>query len=387
MQKPTESFLAFLEYSFPNGASIHEPFLDESDAEAVKTCVESGWVSSVGEEICVFEESIQTFSGANNAVAVVNGTAALQMCYVASGVERGDEVLCPSLTFVATLNALLYVGAVPHLVDSEEETMGVDPIKLRYYLERKAVYKAGKSINKETGRQIKALVVTHIFGHPCKLDELKLVCDDFGLFLIEDAAEALGSYYNGKHVGKIGVCSALSFNGNKIITTGGGGMVLSEDNSIANRVKHLSKTAKKNHPFEFFHDELGYNYRMPNLNASLGNSQLSKLDDILNFKRNLANHYKSFFQDIPGVEFFSEPTGCKSNYWLNAIRFSNFDDRNKLMSKAKKNNIHLRPLWTPMHLLPYTKSFPRDDLSIATSLYETVVNIPSSYKCMDLKYD
>lgn len=385
MSNSSHQIINFLKDAFPNGAALHQPYFTKEDSEAVVKCVASGWVSSVGENVNLFEKKIQDFTHIKNAVAVTNGTSALHLCYITAGIQPGDGVLCPSLTFVATLNALLYTGATPYFVDSEEETLGVDPIKLRAYLERETETQFGKRIHKETGQPIKALVVTHIFGHPCHLNELRDLCEEFGLKLIEDAAEALGSFYNGAHVGGVGDCSAISFNGNKIITTGGGGMFLSHDEVKSSRARHLSTTAKAPHAFEFFHDDLGYNYRLPNLNASLGVSQLDKISDIIKYKRKLASYYKSVFKDNDEVRFVEEPQKCQSNYWLNAIRVSSLENRNHIIMEAQKENIQLRPLWTPMHVLPYAKHFPKDDLSTTQHLYETIINLPSSYRCLELE--
>lgn len=273
-----------LKAAFEKGASLHQPSFFGSEWDYVKDCLDSGWVSSAGPYVDRFENELAERVGVRNAIAVVNGTLALHTCLQLAGVKANDEVMLPSLTFVATANAVAYLHAVPHFVDSEEATLGVDPKSLRRHLEKIAVMKHGECFNQVTGRRVKAVLGVHVFGHPFKADQVRDLCEEYGMALIEDAAESLGSYYQGKHTGSFGLLSALSFNGNKILTTGGGGAVLTNDDALAKRAKHITTTAKRAHPWEFFHDEIGYNYRMPNINASLGCAQLECLDDFLQKK-------------------------------------------------------------------------------------------------------
>ena len=355
---------------------LHEPYLDDKDAFEVNRVVKSGWVSSVGKEITKFEKELTDFTGANQTIATVNGTSALHICMQLAGVEEGDEVLCPTLTFVATANAISYLGAVPNFVDSEKNTLGICPQKLVNYLQSIVKISDGKIFNKQTGRKISAIVVTHIFGHPANLDALKAIADEYELPLIEDAAEALGSIYKKQHVGKTGMLSALSFNGNKIITTGGGGAILTQDKELAARARHLTTTAKLAHAYEYEHDEVAYNYRMPNLNAALGLAQMQKLPSFLNKKRTLAAAYKELFSQIEGAEFLDEPDGCTSNFWLNAIHIKS-EGAFEILDYLHEQKIFARPIWKPMHMLAMYKDSPRDKLGVAENLYSSVINLPS----------
>lgn len=347
---------------------LHEPYFDGKELEYVTDCIKSGWVSSVGAYVTKFEEDLALYTQAKRAIAVVNGTAALHICFLLAGVKPGDEVLCPTLTFVATANAIKYCHAIPHFVDSESKTLGVDPVKLRNYLQT------------NMNPRIKALVVTHIFGHPAQLQELKKVCDDFGIKLIEDIAEGLGSFYHNQHVGNYGHLSALSFNGNKITTTGGGGAIITNDIELGAKAKHLTTTAKRPHGYEFYHDELGYNYRMPNINAALGVAQLEKLDDFLAAKRKLHAKYSETFKICEQAEILDEPDHCQSNFWLQALilkpEFAHLHD--EILQKTNAAKIMTRPIWLPMHQLPYLQDCPKMDLSVAEDLVKRVINIPSS---------
>ncbi len=307
-----------------------------------------------------------------------NGTSALHLCYLGSGIERGDEVLVPSLTFIGTINPLHYLGAVPHFVDVDRETMGVDPKKLRNYLADISEKDGGVLKNKNTGRTIRALIVMHTFGHSVDLKGCKDVCDEYDLELIEDAAEALGSKFNGVHVGYFGKCGALSFNGNKIMTTGGGGALLTNDGNLAKKLKHLSTTAKVSHAYEFFHDEIGFNYRMTNLNAALGVAQLEQINEFLKAKKVLAEKYKNAFKDFEQGQIFTGPSHSESNEWITNIILNNPEDRDIILTELNMMKIHCRPIWTPMHRLPMNKDFPKMDLSITEFLYERVISLPSS---------
>lgn len=358
---------------------LHEPVFSGNEWTYVKDCLDTGWVSSVGEYVDRFEKELADFVGAKRAVAVVNGTAALHIALLLAGVEHNDEVLVPALTFVATANAVSYCGAIPHFIDIEERTLGVDPLKLRTYLKENTEIKEDGCYNKETRRRIKAVVPMHTFGHPVDLDALADVCEEFKIELVEDAAESLGSYYKGKHTGNFGKISAFSFNGNKIITTGGGGAIVTNDEELAEKAKHLTTTAKVPHRWEYIHDEVGYNYRMPNINAALGVAQLEQLPTFIEKKRQLAIKYAKGFQGISNVSFFKEPEFAKSNYWLQTILLSDetTDFRDKVLEALNATGLMSRPAWTLMHKLPMYKQCPKMDLSVAERMERQVVNIPS----------
>jgi len=359
---------------------LHEPLFKGKEWEYVKECLDTGWVSSVGKFVDRFEKKLEEYTGVKRAVAIVNGTCALHLALKLVGVKTGDEVLIPTLTFVATANAVSYTGAIPHFVDSEERTLGVDPEKLETYLTEISEIRNGACYNKQTGKRIIAVVPMHVFGHPVDLDALFKVCKNFKLILIEDAAESLGSFYKGKHTGNWGKLSALSFNGNKIITTGGGGAILTNSSNLADRAKHLSTTAKIPHKWEYNHDEIGYNYRLPNINAALGCAQIENLPYFIKEKRNLAKRYQKAFENIQGIHFFIEPKYTQSNYWLNTIilgkGFKN--EKDTILQALNDNGIQARPAWTLMHELPMYKTCPKMDLSTAESLENRLINIPSS---------
>ncbi len=359
---------------------LHEPYFIGNEWVYIKECLDTRWVSSVGKFVDNFESNLANYTGVKRAVAVVNGTAALHICLQLIGIKAGDEVLIPSLTFVATANAVSYCGAIPHFIDSEERTLGVDAKKLGNYLDSVAEIKSEGCWNRETGRLIKAIVAVHTFGHPVDLDPLCQVCEHFQLTLVEDAAESLGSFYNGRHTGNWGKVSALSFNGNKIITTGGGGAILTQDDSLANLAKHMTTTAKLPHRWAFNHDQVSYNYRLPNLNAALGCAQLENLPEFLSAKRALAEKYAQVFQGIYGVKFFKEPDFAHSNYWLNTLLLNEdcVAQRDELLELTNNHGIMTRPAWTLMHNLPMFKDSPRMDLKIAESLESRLINIPSS---------
>ena len=360
--------------------ALHEPLFEGREQEYVKDCINSGYVSSVGSYVNRFEADLCRFTGAKFAAAVVNGTAALQICLQLAGVQPGDEVLIPALTFVATANAVCYCDAIPHLVDSDIDSLGVNAEKLDRYLKEAAVMRNGVLCNKQTGRPIRALVVMHTFGHPVDIDKMLRICSDYQIALIEDAAESLGSYYKDIHTGNFGMLAALSFNGNKIITTGGGGAILTDDEALYRRAKHLTTTARRQHRWAFVHDEVGYNYRMPNLNAALGCAQLELIGKFLRLKRALAEEYKRAFKDVQGIRFVTEPSYAKSNYWLNTLMLSeeNAALRDAVLEETNRQGIQTRPVWTLMSRLPMFQSCPRMDLSIADSLERRIINIPSS---------
>ena len=360
--------------------ALHEPTFDGNEWVYLKDCLDSTYVSSVGKFVDQFESEIAKFTGAKYAVSVVNGTAALHIALKLAGVIQNDEVLIPALTFVATANAVTYCAAIPHFVDSEERTLGMDPAKLREYLMRSTDQTDGLCINSLTGRVIRAMVPMHTFGHPVDIEGLLAISRDFNIALVEDAAESLGSYYSGKHTGTFGSLGVLSFNGNKIITTGGGGAILTDDQNIARRAKHLTTTAKIPHRWSFDHDEIGYNYRMPNINAALGCAQLEKVESKIQAKRNLYESYKKAFAPIPGVVVFAEPENCRSNYWLQTLCLSteHSERKEQILDKTNDSGIMTRPAWNLVSDLEVFKSCPRMNLDVAQFLFNTLVNIPSS---------
>ena len=359
---------------------LHEPRFAGKEWTYVRDCLDTGWVSSAGKFVDRLEKDLAEYTGAAYAIAVVNGTAALHACLLLSGVTSGDEVLIPSLTFVATANAVSYCGAVPHIIDNEERTLGIDPVKLAFYLENIAEQRPDGCFNSRTGRRISALVPMHTFGHPVDLDPLIEICSKFRIDLVEDAAESLGSFYKGRHTGTFGRLGALSFNGNKIVTSGGGGAILTNDAALGRLAKHLTTTAKVPHQWEYNHDMIGYNYRMPNINAALGCAQLEQLPSFLQSKRRLAEYYANAFRDVPGVRFIQEEGFSKSNYWLNTILLDEelSDLRDAILARTQSAGIMTRPAWTLMHRLTMFENCPRMDLAVSESLARRVINIPSS---------
>jgi perosamine synthetase len=356
---------------------LHEPVFEGREIAYLTECIETGWVSSVGKFVDRFEQELAAFTGTRRAVAVANGTVALHACLRLAGVEPGDEVLVPTLTFVGTVNPIAYAGAIPHFVDSEEATLGVDPDKLAAYLETTLAEDGPR--NRNTRRRVRALIVMHTYGHPARLHQLAEVCDRFGLVLIEDAAESLGSYYRGTHTGNTGRLAALSFNGNKTVTTGGGGAILTNDVALGALAKHLTTTAKQPHRWAFNHDMVGYNYRMPNINAALGCAQLEQLPGFLEAKRALATRYLETFRDVPGARVFTEPPECRSNYWLNVLLLDPAHEagRDAVLEATNAAGVTTRPAWTLMHRLPMFAAAPRMDLCTAESIERRLINLPS----------
>jgi perosamine synthetase len=359
---------------------LHAPSFEGREWEFVKDCLDSTFVSSVGKYVDEFENRLAAFTGARHAIAVVNGTAALQVALHLLGVRHGDEVLIPSLSFVATANAVAHSGGIPHFVDSDASSMGIDPGKLDKYLAESTERLGGALRNRRTGRKIAALVPMHTYGHAVPMEPLMVVAQRHGLPVLEDAAEALGSYYKGQHLGTFGQLGTLSFNGNKIVTTGGGGAILTNDPSLAKMAKHLTTTAKRSHAWEFFHDQVAWNYRMPNLNAALGCAQLEKLPDFLARKRALACKYASAFIDSKYFAFMHEPADCTSNYWLNTVRMltPSLPIRNSILRHANEAGFMCRPTWTLLHHLPMYADCPRSDLQVAEELEASLINLPSS---------
>lgn len=360
--------------------ALHEPSFTGNEWLYLKECLDSTYVSSVGKYVDRFEQELADFVGVKRAVAVVNGTAALHIALKLAGVCPGDEVLMPALTFVATANAVTYCGARPHFVDSEERKLGMNARKLREYLARQTEQRLGYCVNCHTGSVIRAMVPMHTFGHPADIDGLLAVASDFNIALVEDAAESIGSYYQGKHTGTFGQSGVLSFNGNKTITTGGGGAILTNDEKLADYAKHLTTTAKLSHAWEFKHDEIGYNYRLPNLNAALGCAQLEQLPKILAAKRNLFERYNGVFRGIRGVRLISEPESCKSNYWLQTIVLldDSIEQRDAILKVTNEAKVMTRPAWTLLNELDPYKLCPSMNLDIAQSLSRRLINIPSS---------
>jgi len=356
--------------------ALHEPVFIGDEKKYVCDTIDSTFVSSIGEYVNKVEEKICEITGSKYAIAVVNGTNGLHLALKVVGVSEGDEVITQALTFVATANAITYTGARPVFVDVDLDTLGMSPESLKNWLENNAIKKGNETINKTTGNRIKAVVPMHTFGHPCKIDEIKKICDEWNLELVEDSAESLGSFYKDRHTGTFGKCGVFSFNGNKIVTSGGGGMIVTDDEELAKRLKHLSTTAKVPHKWEYFHNEVGYNYRMPNLNAALLLAQLENLDKFLENKRELAKKYEEFFKSI-GIKFIKEPTNSKSNYWLNAVELENKAQRDEFLEYTNNNGVMTRPIWTLMNKLPMYETCQSDGLENSKYLEDRIVNIPS----------
>ncbi len=356
---------------------LHAPIFTGREQEYVAETISSTFVSSVGSFVYEFEHAVAEYTGSPRAIATVNGTAALHVALLGAGVRRDDFVITQPLTFVATCNAITYCGAEPIFIDVDRDTMGLSPAALSVWLEEHA-YVDDQSICrvKDSGRIVRACLPMHTFGHPVALDELMSVCKAWSLVLVEDAAESLGSLYKGRHTGTIGKLAALSFNGNKIITTGGGGMVLA-DEALGDKLKHLTTTAKMPHAYEFVHDEIGYNYRLPNINAALGCAQMEQLDNFIFAKRELAARYAEQFRNS-GLTFFREPSGCRSNYWLNAVICQDHEQRESLLKATNESGVMTRPIWRLMSSLSLYSKCIRGDLTNALWLEERVVNLPSS---------
>jgi perosamine synthetase len=364
----------------PGPAVLHEPSFNGNEWLYLGECLDSTFVSSVGKFVDRFEVDLANFTGAKHAVAVVNGTAALHIALKLAGVQAGDEVLIPALTFIATANAVTYCNATPHFVDSEAYTQGLNAAKLRDYLISHTEQRAGQRVNRATGRVIRAMVPMHTFGHPVDMDSLLAIAHDFNITLIEDAAESLGSYYHGQHTGTFGLLGTLSFNGNKTITTGGGGAILTNDTELARHAKHLTTTAKLPHAWEYRHDEIGYNYRLPNLNAALGCAQLEQLPTMLATKRELFACYQTAFAAVQGVKLMAEPAQCQSNFWLQTLLLdaNHADQRDVVLKATNDAGFMTRPAWILMHELAPFKNCPSMDLAMARSLTQRLINIPSS---------
>lgn len=364
-------------YRKKNFIPLHEPKFIGNEKKYLNKCVDSTFVSSVGNFVNDFEKKIASYVGSKYAIATSNGTSALHISLLLAGVDKNAEVITQPLNFVASCNAINYCGAKPIFVDVDIDTMGLSPKALELFLKKNTKIVKKKCVNKKTGKIIKACVPMHTFGHPCKIDQIKKICKKNYIILVEDAAESVGSYYKGKHLGIFGKLGVLSFNGNKIITSGGGGCILTDNKFLAKKAKHLTTTAKTFHPWDFNHNAIGYNYRMPNLNAALLIAQLEKLNDFIEDKRKLATEYANFFESTK-FKFFKEPKESKSNYWLNCIIFKNQFQRNEFLKASNASGIMTRPIWKLMNRLPMFKNSQYEDLRNSKWLEKRVVNIPSS---------
>jgi len=382
-QLDIEGIITAIKRVIPNDkmpVALHEPCFEGNEWVYLKECLDSTWVSYKGQYVDKFESILADFTGVKKAVAVVNGTAALHIALKLAGVEPGDEVFVPALTFVATANAVSYCGATPHFADSEEKTLGLDPYKLKDYLDTIVKVNSDGCMNKFSGRRIKAVIPTHIFGHPVDLDPLMEICKEYKIEMVEDAAESLGSYYKDRHTGNWGKLSILSFNGNKTITTGGGGAIITNNENLGKHAKYLTSTAKIPHRWEYRHDHIGYNYRLPNINAALGCAQMEKLPKFLEQKRHLADCYKEAFREVQGISFFTEPPFARSNYWLNALLLDDTysEIRDKVLEKTNDRGFETRPAWNLLNTLPMFQNSPTMDLSCVENLTKRLINIPSS---------
>ena len=367
--------------NYPNRDQIglHDPYLIGNEKKYLLNAIDSNYVSSVGAFVNRFEENIQNELNIKSAIATCNGTSALQVSLQLAGVKKGDEVITQALSFIATSNVILYNSAIPVFLDVDIETMGLSPLSVSIFLEKYGELRDDGCYNKKTGNRISACLPMHTFGFPVKLKELISICDQWKIPIVEDCAESLGSLYDGKHTGTFGLLSALSFNGNKIITTGGGGAILTNNLVIGKKAKHLTTTAKKPHDYEYIHDELGFNFRMPNLNAALGCAQLEKLNIFIQNKRNLALKYDEYFKTT-GIEFMKEPKDTVANYWLMAIKLNNKKDRDLFLKESIKLKIQCRPIWQLLFRSNMHSNFYRDQQENAKFLEERIVNIPSGVR-------
>ena len=359
---------------------LHAPLFIGNEKKYLEECIDTTFVSSVGKFVDRFEADMAAYTGARKAVVCVSGTNALHMAMMLAGVERDDEVLTQALTFIATCNAISYIGAHPVFIDVDMETLGLSPKAVKDWLVKNAEVKNGTCYNKHSGRRVKACVPMHTFGHPVKIDELVAVCEEWHLELVEDAAESIGSLYKGRHTGTFGKVGAISFNGNKTITTGGGGMLLFQDEELGKLAKHLTTQAKVPHRWAFVHDHIGYNYRMPNINAALGCAQLENIDRYVADKRETAAIYADFFKNIPDITFFTEPENCRSNYWLNVVMLKDKTAQQEFLEYTNDHGVMTRPVWELMNRLEMFKHCETDGLKNTEWLADRIVNIPSSVR-------
>src|SRR5574344_1131308 len=356
------------------------PVFAGNEKKYMEECIDTTFVSSVGKFVDCFENDMAAYAGCKKAVVCVSGTNALHMSMVLVGVERDDEVLTQALTFIATCNAISYIGAHPVFIDVDKSTMGLSPDALKEWLVKNAEIKNGQCYNRNSGRRVKACVPMHTFGHPARIVEIANLCEEYHIELVEDAAESIGSLYKGKHTGTFGKVGAISFNGNKTITTGGGGMLLFQDEELGDYAKHITTQAKIPHRWEFKHDHIGYNYRMPNINAALGCAQLENLENFIASKRKTAYEYAEFFKNVSDIKFFSEPENCRSNYWLCSIVMNSHDAQQKFLEYSNNNGVMTRPIWELMNRLPMFEYCENDGLINARYFADRVVNIPSSVR-------
>ena len=359
---------------------LHAPLFIGNEKKYLAECIDTTFVSSVGKFVDRFEEHVASYTGSKRAVVCVSGTNALHMGMLLVGVERDDEVLTQALTFIATCNAISYIGAHPVFLDVDRDTLGLSPLAVKRWLSTHAEVRNGQCYNKKTGRRIKACVPMHTFGHPMKIDELSAVCNEYHIEHVEDAAESIGSFYKGRHTGTFGRVGAISFNGNKTITTGGGGMLLFQDEELGRLAKHLTTQAKVPHRWAFVHDHIGYNYRMPNINAALGCAQMENLDRYVSNKRETAERYREFFSHIPDVEFVVEPANSRSNYWLNAVLLKDRRAQQSFLEYTNDHGVMTRPVWELMNRLEMFRGCETDGLENTVWLEERIVNIPSSVR-------
>lgn len=360
--------------------ALHEPSFSVLEQKYLIDCLNSGYVSSVGAYVDKFERLIAEYTGVRHVIATVNGTSALHLALLGVGVSKQDEVLMPSLTFAATANAVIYCGAYPIFVDSSPLNFNIDLIILEEWLKTNTTLEDSHLININSGRRIKAIIPMHTFGHSCEMDLLLQIAKKYHLEVVEDAAEGLGSFYKERHVGSIGIVGVLSFNGNKIITTGGGGAILTNDDLLAKKIRHLSTTARIKHPWEVAHDQVGFNYRMPNLNAALGCAQIERLEDFRVAKRKLNDAYTMAFKNIDSIRIYCEPSNCSSNYWLQSMILSEqvLDKKELLLKETNALGISTRPLWKLMHKLKHFSNYQKTSMDGAELLEKSVINIPSS---------
>jgi aminotransferase in exopolysaccharide biosynthesis len=366
-------------YPKQNPVLLHCPEFLGNEKKYLAECIDTKYVSYVGHFVADMENKIKEITGAQYAVAMVNGTAALHILLLAVGIQPGDEIITQSLSFAATAAAIVHANGTPVFVDVERDTLGISPESLKNFLLKNTEIKNGICINRKTGKHIKAVIPMHTFGHPVKVDAIQKICEEYSLMMIEDAAESLGSFYQGKHTGTFGKAAILSFNGNKLVTTGGGGMVITDDEAIANRVRYISTTAKRPHRWEFYHDEVGYNLRMPSVNAAIGLAQLEYFGMILANKRETARLYQQFFDSI-NIKYIKEPEYARSNYWLNAIVFDNKKQRGEFLEYSNDNGVQTRPAWTLLHTLPPYQHCQHTDTPNAEYFADCLVNIPSSVR-------
>jgi len=374
--------LEFIRKLYPDHdfVPLHEPYFGGNEKKYLQDCIDSTFVSSVGKYVDRFEEMIREFTGAKCAVATVNGTAALHIALLLAGVQRNDLVITQPLTFIATCNAISYCGAEPVFIDIDRRNLGLSADALEAWLAANSVLEGESCYHIGSRQRLAACVPMHTFGHPCQIDRIVEICERYHIPVVEDSAESIGSYYKGRHTGTFGKLGVLSFNGNKTITTGGGGMIITNDDELGKLAKHITTTAKVPHPWEFVHDMTGYNYRLPNVNAALGCAQMEQLPETLANKRETARLYQEFFASLDGITYVSEPRDCVSNYWLNVILLSNLEARNVFLQQSNASKVMTRPAWTLMNKLAMFSKAISGDLEISEDIESRLVNIPSSFR-------